>query len=42
MTNYEIFSSDEDTRAVGLIDTFVMTEAGLEMLSKLPMVVMSK
>ncbi len=42
VTNYEIFSSDEDTRAVGLIDTFVMTETGLEMLSKLPTVVMSK
>ena len=42
VTNYEIFSSDQDTRAVGLIDTLLMTETALEVLSKLPMVVMTK
>jgi len=42
VTNYEIFSSGEDTRAVGLIDTLVMRENGLELLSKLPIEVMTK
>ncbi|MCH7997322.1 MAG: aminopeptidase P family protein [Chloroflexi bacterium] len=42
VTNYEIFSRGDDTRDVGLIDTLVMTEQGLEVLSNLPMVIMTK
>ena len=42
VTNYEIFSRGEDARSVGLIDTLVMTEHGLEVLSNLPMEIMTK
>ena len=42
VTNYEIFSRGKDGRALGLIDTLVMTEHGLEVLSNLPMEIMSK
>ena len=37
VTNYEIFSRGKDARSAGLIDTFVMTVSGLELLSKLPL-----
>lgn len=36
VTNYEIFSSDPKVPELGLIDTFLMTEKGLEMLSEIP------
>ena len=42
VTNYEIFSRGKDARSAGLIDTFVMTESGLELLSKLPLEILSK
>ena len=42
VTNYEIFSRGKDPRSAGLIDTFVMTESGLELLSKLPLEILSK
>lgn len=36
VTNYEIFSSDSSIAELGLIDTFLMTEKGLEVLSNIP------
>ena len=42
VTNYEIFSRGKDPRSAGLIDTFVMGESGLELLSKLPLEVLVK
>ena len=34
--NYELFSSDPDLPRIGYIDTLLMAEDGLEVLSKVP------
>ena len=42
VTNYEIFWRGNDSRSAGLIDTLVMTEDGLEVLSDIPMEILTQ